>query len=764
VPGIEGRVAEPDGRPIRGALVEVRTAGSGTIVRTVQSDQSGYFRVQPLDPGEYRLHVRRLGYDPGDATVQVGPDDRTRHDVVLEPRALRLDEMTVGGARTAARARFEDEAGATTREISGEAIRSLPGLSEGDPLRAVEILPGVVSSSDLSASFNVRGGSADQNLILLDGFPLFNPFHLGGVFSVFNADMVDRVELQSGGFGPEFGGRVSSVLRVETDPGTGDLGVDGGVSLLAARAAVSGSLGRQLREPLGLRSARWRISGRRSYVDRLLKPVTELPYAVTDLQGAFEGWTPGGSRIAVTAYTGRDVLDMGRISTDDFPLRLHWGWGNDLLGARWTRPFHGGGQAEVRVGGTRFDSRLRFTDYDDSELGSEVSQLILHGSVERYLGARWRVGTGLDLDRYAFSHHAESGGTSLGSGAGAGSGAAPWGRLEWHAPGAWIVSGGLRMEGWMPEAGEPVLVPSPRISAKRFFAGGEGAVRASAGRYAQFAQSIRDEELPLGIDVWMTAGEGVPHLVSDQIQVGVERYLGRSWLVALDAYHRTFDGVITTNPASDPNQSDDDVVRGRGRGYGGDLFLERSEGRVTGSFAASWTKADRRFPDVLSGREDAPEVTYPPVFDRRLDLDVVLRFPLPRDWKGSLRWHVGSGLPYTRPLAYFAYFEPRYTQDGRLRWQGTSEGSSEPSERRPYAVAMGERNQARYPTYHRLDVSLRRTFTPSWGTVTPYLDLLNVYNQANVLFYFYDFESDPPTRSGLSMFPLLPTFGVGVRF
>ena len=136
--------------------------------------------------------------------------------------------MTVEAERSRAKTRFEESAGITVQEIEAGDLKSIPVLIEADPLRAVEVLPGVTTVSDFSGSYNVRGGSADQNLILLDEVPIFNPFHLGNIFSVFNADMVDRVELQSGGYPAEYGGRVSSVLTIASDPGDGLFGVDAG--------------------------------------------------------------------------------------------------------------------------------------------------------------------------------------------------------------------------------------------------------------------------------------------------------------------------------------------------------------------------------------------------------------------------------------------------------------------------------------------------------------------------------------------------------
>ncbi len=760
--GLDGRVVDSDGLPLQAVSLLVFEIDAENPIRTVSTDQAGYFRVEPLEVGRYRLEFLRLGYYPVEREVEIEAGARIRVDVELRARAITLEGIRVEGERDRTRVRFLEEAGVTTREITADQLRLLPGLAESDPVRAIEFLPGVVAPTDFSASFNVRGGSADQNLILLDGFPLFNPFHLGGVFSVFNADLVERVELSSGGFPAEFGGRVSSVLQVESNPGPGEFRVDGGVSLLAARAAVSGGLSDGIQDRLGLRDGRYRVAARRSYVDQLLRPVATVPYAITDLQGIFRGWGEGGSRWTVTAYSGRDVLDLGRIDADDFPLRVDLDWGNQLLGAGWFRPLEGGANLEGRVGITRFSTGLRFPDFDDSRFESRIRQITLSGSGQLPVGGAWTLKSGGSAEHFRWGNLAETGGTTFADDVGGGWNTAAFAQATWRRPGAWIIEPGLRVEGWSGDDGARVVEPSPRFSVKRFFAGGEAALKASVGRYVQFLHSVRDEELPLGIDLWVTAGEDISHVVSDQAQLGIEAFPGQGWLVALDGYYRKFDGVVTTNLASNPNDPADDLLSGRGRSFGVDLFVERTVGRVDGSLSVSWLKADRTFPDFISGREDRPEITFSPIFDRRLDADLVLRFPLPRDWEGGMRWHVGSGIPYTRPLAAYAPFGPRQTKNGSLRWLGL-EGPSADDDA-AVAILLGPRNAERYPVYQRLDVSARKDYHREWGRISPYVDILNVYNRSNVLFYFYDFRADPPQRTGLSMFPFLPTLGVEVRF
>jgi hypothetical protein len=288
-------------------------------------------------------------------------------------------------------------------------------------------------------------------------------------------------------------------------------------------------------------------------------------------------------------------------------------------------------------------------------------------------------------------------------------------------------------------------------------------VKAALGRYTQFLHSLRDEELPIGLDIWILAGERAPHVQSDQVQVGVEALLGEAeeWQLSLEAYHRSFDGVVTFNNADDPNEPLDDILAGDGASYGADLLVRRRSGPVDGWLALSWLRAERTFPDHLSPLDPRPDVTFAPVFDRRLDADLVLRFPL-GEWSAGLRWNVGTGVPFTRPEASFASLRADFVRyDGRFVWTG-GPGESDPFD--GLAVALGDRNGSRYPTYHRLDVSVRRTFEKSWATLVPHLDILNLYNRSNVLFYVFQFDEEPPTRSGLSMFPLLPTVGLEIRF
>ncbi|HET9983204.1 MAG TPA: TonB-dependent receptor [Longimicrobiales bacterium] len=746
--GVGGVVRDGHGGPVAVAVLEA----TGPTHASAETDSLGHYRIAPLPPGEYVLRATRLGYDSGELRVRVHAGELATADFTLKEQALAVEGVRVEVSRE--RQRFEGEAGVTARQLAGEDMRSLPGLAEPDVLRAIELLPGVVSTSDFSSAFNVRGGSADENLILLDGFPIYNPFHLGGLFSVFNGDMVRQAELLEGGFPPQYGNRVSSVLRVDSDPGGSGFEGSAGVSALAARLALGTDLSSGAASRLGLRSGRGRVSFRRSYFDAVLKPVVDFPYHLQDAQGYFEGWTKGGGQWVLTGYTGDDVLDFGQ-ATASFPLRLRWGWGNNVLGARYTGSWGRGRVLEVQGGYSDFGTSLRFPDFGDTRFDSRIGQLSLKADGAADIGGGTRLELGGEANHFAYDDRLDAGGAEFARYQDDG-----WlygGYAQAHRrSGAWLVEAGLRGDAWMPSSGGTFAFLSPRLGIKRFVAGGQGALKLSAGRYTQVLHSIRDEQLPLGLDIWVMAGQRAPAVISDQVQGGVEALAGQGWRASLEGYWRNFRGVIANNYAEDPNDPTDDFLHGRGRSYGVDFLLKREIGKVNGWVSASWLRATRTFPDYLAPAGSDAEVSYAPVFDRRIDLDLVLRYPLPGGIEGGLHWNYGSGLPYTSVLGGYSFYDyeiisprvkPRTMNDDPVT-----------------AVLLGPRNGARYPPYHRLDISFRKKYVHPWGTITPYFQVLNAYNRKNPLFYFFNYDRDPPTRTGVSMFPFLPTFGADVTF
>jgi hypothetical protein len=763
---LAGTVTSPSGAPVADAAVTATSAAGEQ--RRARTRADGGWRITRVAPGRWTVRAARVGFAGAGREVEVAAGAEARVELRLAETGVALDPLEAVSRRDAERerTRFEGEAGVTSRVITGQEIKLVPGLGEADVMRAIDVLPGVVSTSDFSSAFNVRGGSADQNLVLLDGFPIFNPFHLGGLFSVFNADAVARAELLSGGFGAEYGGRVSSVLSVETKPGGGPEGFGGeaGVSLLASRVNLHGNLPRAARRLLGGDAGGWMVSARRSYFDVVLKPVVDFPYHLTDLQGTATVATAGGGRLRLVGYTGQDVLDLSEFDPpgqddDESVLRVRWDWGNTVLGARLEQPV-GAWVATASLGMTRYAEALGFSDFPDTRFSSRISQLTARADLGRPLSPRLTVKAGAEATRTGYHNLGEAGGTTFFSGRRSGVMASAFGQLRW-TPGAWIVEPGLRTDTW--NGGDASLsYLSPRLAAKRFLgAGRDAAVKVAVGRYVQFVHSLRDEQLPISNDYWVTSDENVPAVVSDQAQLGVEKYWGERWYVSAEGYYRRYLGLTDLNTADDPNDPADDLLEGDGWSYGADFLVRRTQGRFRGWMTLSLLRARRTFPDPLSLGLDGEQrtITFAPVFDRRADLDVVGQYQLPGKIEAGVRLNFGTGVPYSRPVAAYVAFETDLVKGG---YRVPRPVGKDP--KIPLYIVPGERNAERYPAYTRLDLTFRRTWTHRWGTLTPYLQVLNATNRKNVLFYFYNYDRTPATRSGASMFPLLPTIGLETTF
>jgi hypothetical protein len=281
-------------------------------------------------------------------------------------------------------------------------------------------------------------------------------------------------------------------------------------------------------------------------------------------------------------------------------------------------------------------------------------------------------------------------------------------------------------------------VLSPRLLAKVFLTP-RTAVTASAGRYHQVIHSIRDQELPVTIyEFWIGADRFVPIGRADHLVLGLEQWLGGAWQVGLEGYRKTYDGLVTPNSAQDLSVFGDEFIPTDGWAWGGDALIRKHQGRLRGWLAYGYTHATRR---------QAGGAEYPPGHDRRHTLNLVLFWSGPLGADIGLRWGYGSPLPYT---GFVGEWDHRQYDAINHRFEDPF--------REPIGAAV---NGERYPPYTRLDLSLRWDFT-KWGIRwEPYLQVANIYNRKNVFLYFFDYGDAPPTRTGVSQIPLLPTFGIG---
>src|SRR5215467_974433 len=324
---IAGRVTDATtSEPRAGTAIGVVGSSRGAI-----ADSVGRYVISAVPAGDVTLRARLIGYKTLERTAKVRGGDTTRVDLALE------QEVTVLGAvrteaRPVEREAFETKPSVGTVQMTARAAEGVPKFAEPDIIRIVQLLPGVEARNDFSTGLNVRGGESDQNLILIDGYPIYNPFHLGGLFSTFIDPTVRDVQLMTGGFPARYGGRLSSVLDVHSADEVRS-GVHGTaeVSLLASTGEVGGALdGGKLS---------WMIAGRRTYADQFVKLIStqRLPYHFRDEQAHMTyAFTPT-TKLSVTAYEGRDALNANFAQLGDSANAsggtFLFTWGNRVAGA-----------------------------------------------------------------------------------------------------------------------------------------------------------------------------------------------------------------------------------------------------------------------------------------------------------------------------------------------------------------------------------------------------------------------------------------------
>ena len=639
------------------------------------------------------------------------------------------------------RVQFEQKPNVGTIRITGEELTSAPRFfGEADILRAVRLLPGVNARNDYSVGMNVRGGEADQNLVLLDGYPIYNPFHMGGLFGAFVEPMVDRVDFLTGGFPARYGGRLSSVLDVRSKEER-RAGVHGrtDVSMLATTVALGG----------GLQSGRgsWNVAARRTYADKVADVFYKkgaLPYHFRDVQAHFTGDLPRGWELSFTAYDNVDDLlhESDATGPDDGTYVI--GWGNRIFGTTLSRTFENrwgdSTRLEQRLSTSRFNVGMEIFEgalaLDNTVRDSRLSGVLTtfrmrhESSIGYDVGAqRYRFGANYPLLLYPADSVGDDN-TTL----------AAFVEDVWRPDDRWIIQGGVRVDRVSSADGAASTLVQPRLSVKRFVSR-DLALTAAVGLFGQPVHSLAREDVPIrALDFWVGSGSAAPISRAAHYVVGIERWLSRSRAARVETFYKRYSDLVEQNPYSDPNVTGDEFLPLHGASYGGDIMLRQfGERGFNGWLSYSF---------ALNSRVDAFGRSFRPGQDRRHEMNLVTNW-VGRRYTWAARLNVATGTPYTRVVAE----APRYIYDpfyADLR--ETDFGQ----------FLTGDRNAERLPTAQRLDLSVTRNPRPGRLTVSPFLSVMNVYNARNVFAYLFDYSALPPEKVGLRQFPLFPTIGVSL--
>jgi hypothetical protein len=753
---VAGRVtARPDtlpsglpGTPLHGATIVILGARL-----QASSDSSGRFLIAGVPAGRAVVRVRLLGYRTAERTIFVLPNDTLRLDIALESEAVRLAPVQTTAPQADIES-FTAKPNVATIAMPARAMAGVPVIGEPDVARVVQLLPGVSARNDYTTGLNVRGGGADQNLVLLDGIPIYNPFHMGGLFSTFMDATVGGIELMTGAFPARYDGRLSSVLDVrsaeESRPG---VHATADVSVLATTARLAGSS--------GTGRGSWSFAARRTYADAVAAAFSSdrFPYHFTDVEGHAAYLLPNGWRFGITGYAGKDVLDLdlAGLVGDSTVSRASSGswrydWGNRVIGASLgrtltTRPalawlFGDSVAVEQRASSSGFSTHLDVGDGASTQQ-STIRDLRAAGSVTAF-GASHDRSLGYEVTgthvRYA-SSSPQTSTTDFDIVQDPVSFAA-WAEDLWRVSSRWMVQSGLR--GDRLTNGRDWAALSPRLSIK-YFASPTFAFTAAAGRVTQPLHSLAGDGPFRFFDVWLASDPYIPVETAWHWVVGAERRVATS-SVRLEGYLKQYNQVLDANPSDDPSRRGDEFLSATGLAYGVDLL-------------ARWEPGDNRAPSGWLSysyglvTHERGGVRWAPGNDRRHDLNVVATWKLARYRLGA-RFGYATGTPYTPMIGEIT----RRVYDPANDTWGTG---NPPIYIEPLG---GAKYAARYPATQRLDLDVSREMLIHGATVAPYLSVVNAYNARNVFVYIFDYSTDKPTRRGYTQLPILPSVGVRIAF
>jgi len=746
------------GESLPGVAVVHPSSGLGTTTNTF-----GFYSLTlPSAPDSVRLLVSSLGYEK-QRLVQKAERSFT-HDFRLKASSAELAGVEVVGSR-------EEKIAESTRmgtiNIPVNQIKLLPALfGETDVLKVLQLLPGVQAGGEGSSGLYVRGGSPDQNLMLLDGTPVYNASHLFGFFSVFNADAIKNVELIKGGFPARYGGRLSSVVDITMKEGNMQkLHGEGAIGLIASRLTVEG--------PIKKDTASFIFSARRTYIDILARPFIKAQaggatagYYFYDLNGKLNWKVGARDRLYLSGYLGYDEFYANDKSTKGEEYneqKSALGWGNRTLAFRWNHIVNDRLFMNTHLTFTRYQFDVGVSDedrrYDNNgdlqtqkfalKYLSNIQDLSVKSDFDyvpnpnhyirfggQYIQHQFRPGAiqtdgssdpsqNLDLGRRIYADEA-----SL------------YAEDDLKLTERLKVNAGFRVNNFLVDK---KLYPSfePRVSA-RYLLTEDWSLKAAYARTTQYVHLLTNSGIGLPTDLWVPATAKIKPQTAQQVSLGAARNLrfkNEDFELSFETYYKPMHNLIEFREGADFLGTSDDnyetkITSGDGWAYGGELFLQKKSGRTTGWVGYTLAWSNRRFAELNQG------LTFPYKYDRRHDFKLVL----------------------------IHEFTPTLTLSGTFVY-GTGNATTLSQGR--YALGPGEsyedygtRNSYRMAPYHRLDLDLSHTKKKKWGEVVNSISVYNAYNRKNPYFIYLGRGAgeDKLSYRQVSLFPILPSFSKTFKF
>jgi len=765
------------GEKLVGAAVYIKNAPTlGTMTNTY-----GYFSLT-IPNIKAKVIASYIGY--ASQVYEINLTDDKIINFALNP-ANEIEEVEIHGTKTEAQ---KTEMGKI--DVSIKTIQTIPALlGEVDVLKAIQLLPGIQSGTEGTSGFYVRGGGPDQNLILIDGVPVYNASHLFGFFSVFNSDAISDVSIIKGGFPARYGGRLSSVLDIRMKEGNmKKFKGSASIGLISSKFMFEG--------PIIKDKTSFIISARRTYVDVLSWPIQQWAinrankdnpnnnftsksgYYFWDINAKVNHKFSDKDRIYLSVYTGKDKAysyntDKWEEYKDEFDSDLHWG--NITSSFRWNHLLAKNLFANTTVTYSKYKFGIDLIEKSSNTNNNSIDEFSFgyNSGIEDWAAK-------IDFDYSPIpSHNIKFGANytyhTFSPGVQAIKITVDTSKIEENYGNANIYASeylayvedemsvfknfkaniGFHYSGFYVS---DTLYQSyqPRISL-RYLITPKWSVKAAYTQMAQYLHLLTNTTIGMPTDLWLPVTNNIKPQESTQYAFG-SAYSYKGFDFSIEAYYKTMDNMIeykegasffgnieeeATNKRAWENKIETD---GKGTSYGIELLIKKNIGKTTGWIGYTWSKTDRQFSNVSFGE------TFPYTYDRRHDIGIVITHKFNDKIDIGATWVYGTGNAITLSLE---------------RYRGLSE-SVYINQYQNYENTVNhieKRNNFRMPAYHRLDLGINFRKQKKYGKRTWSVGAYNVYNRKNP--FYLRFGRDEQGDRALyqySLFPIIPSINYKYDF
>jgi hypothetical protein len=697
------------------------------------TNKAGFYSVTGLKPGKYQLRISSVGYETKIFDIEINKDKTLRKDMTLSKAEILTQEVTVQAEREIEKR----EISVSKINIPVEQMKEIRIGGESDVFRTIQLLPGVLASSQISSGLYIRGGSPDQNLVLLDGSTVYNPTHLFGFFSSFNSEAIKDVELIKGGYPAEYGSRMSAVLNITQKDGNKNE-----YHGLFSLGTISSKL--SFEGPVG--NGSFFLGGRRTYFDLIkfaLPDEEDIPdFGFYDINAKVSQDIGINDKVFVSGFVSRDFLTFDQ-SGFDLDILL----GNTSGSARWTHIIGSDLFTVLNFTGSNyFNEAKQDLSGFSIRLKNSINDYSLKGSVEWFASSDLTLKSGFSISSYRFGYEQNWTGSDDEVEDGTAEGGVldlvvhdhtydVFAQANYQFTDLVSLQTGLRASYWDLSK---QTVFDPRL-AFRWQMQENFAIKATWGIFHQYLRLASNENLAI-FDTWLPTDKTVDPSQANHYILSIETEPLDDVELNFDFYYKTLSNISEVNQKNLQGSTVADVFfNGNGEAYGFEVFLQRRVGKLAGWIGYAYGHVVARYDSINGGNE------FRPKFDRRHDLKLVASYQYDENWNFSGNFTFQSGQSYTGASSFYR--------------------ASLPSENYGHTqVYPTQRYGLRLPASHQLNLNASYTTTLFSLPFKIILDVFNVYSRRDILFRYYETDEEIITVKDVELLPIIPTLSIELKF